>query len=129
MIYCRVLKLKAKWFNKWAKKNSITDKNLLKTIDNVSNNLGVVNLGFGLYKVRTPKISEGKRGGFRTILVYKESNIAIFLYGFSKTDKDNLEKEELKYFKKLAKDLLKIKRHKYLELEKLGNFISIKDYL
>ena len=127
MIYYCVLKLKTKWFNRWAKKNSVTDKNLLKTIKNVSNNLGTVSLGFGLYKVRTPKIGTGKSGGFRTILVYKESNIAIFVYGFSKTDKDNLEKEELKYFKKLAKDLLRIKRHKYLELEKLGNFISIKE--
>ena len=124
-----MLKLKTKWFNKWANRNSVTDKDLLKTIKNVSNNLGTVNLGFGLYKVRTPKIGKGKSGGFRTILVYKESNIAIFVYGFSKTDKDNLENEELKYFKKLAKDLLKIKRQKYLELEKLGNFISIRDYL
>lgn len=124
-----MLKLKTKWFNKWAKKNSVTDKILLETIKNVSNNLGTVNLGFGLYKVRTPKTGKGKSGSFRTIVVYKESNIAIFVYGFSKTDKDNLEMEELKYFKKLAKDLLKIKRQKYLELEKLGNFISIKDYL
>ncbi len=122
-----MLKLKTKWFNKWAKKNSVTDKILLETIKNVSNNLGTVNLGFGLYKVRTPKIGKGKSGSFRTIVVYKESNIAIFVYGFSKTDKDNLEMEELKYFKKLAKDLLKINRQKYLELEKLGNFISIKE--
>ena len=129
MIYYCVLKLKTKWFNKWAKRNSVTDKDLLKTIKNVSNNLGTVNLGFGLYKARTPKIGKGKSGGFRTILVYKESNIAIFVYGFSKNDKDNLEKKELKYFKKLAKDLLKIKGQKYLELEKLGNFIRIKDYL
>lgn len=127
MIYCCVLKLKTKWFNKWAKKNSVTDKILLKTIDNVSNNLGTVNLGFGLYKVRTPKLGQGKSGSFRTIVVFKESEIVIFVYGFSKTDKDNLEKDELKYFKKLAKDLLKIKRQKYLELEKLGNFISIKE--
>lgn len=127
MIYYCVLKLKTKWFNKWAKKNSVTDKNLLKTIKNISDNLGTVNLGFGLYKVRTPKIGTGKSSGFRTIVVYKESNIAIFVYGFSKTDKDNLEKDELKYFKKLAKDLLKIKKQKYLELEKLGIFIRIKE--
>ncbi len=122
-----MLKLKTKWFNKWAKKNTVSDKSLLKTLKNVSDNLGTVNLGFGLYKVRTPKIGQGKSGSFRTIVVFKESEIAIFVYGFSKTDKGNLEKEELKYFKKLAKDLLKVKQQKYLELEKLGNFISIKE--
>lgn len=49
-----MLKLKTKWFNKWAKKNSLSDKILLKTIENISKNLGTVNLGQGLYKVRTP---------------------------------------------------------------------------
>ena len=50
-----MLKLKTKWFNKWAKKNAVRDKILLKTIKNISDNLGTVNLGFGLYKVRTPQ--------------------------------------------------------------------------
>lgn len=127
MIYCIMLKLKTKWFNKWAKKNTLPDKSLLKTLNNISNNLGTVNLGFGLYKVRTPKIGQGKSGSFRTIVVLKKSEIAIFVYGFSKNDKDNLDKEELKYFKRLAKDLLEIKQQKYLGLEKLGNFISIKE--
>ena len=83
-----MIKLKTKWFNKWAKKSSLPDKSLLKTIENVSKNLGVANLGGGLLKIRTPKVGQGKSGGFRTILVYKEKDIAIFLYGFSKTDKE-----------------------------------------
>jgi len=119
--------LKTKWFNKWAKKNIITDRKLLKTLENISNNLGVVNLGGGLYKVRTPGFGRGKSGGFRTVVVFKEEDITIFVYGFSKTGKDNLDKEELKYFKKLTKDLLEINRQEYIILEKLGDFISIKE--
>lgn len=122
-----MLKLKTKWFNKWAEKNFITDKKLLYALENISNNLGTADLGGGLYKVRTQKIGQGKRGGFRTIVVFKEEDIAIFVYGFSKTDKDNLNKEELKYFKKLSKDLLSIDRQEYKRLEKLGDFISIKE--
>lgn len=122
-----MLKLKTKWFNKWAKKNLVSDKILLKTIENVTNNLGTSNLGYGLYKVRTPKVGQGKSGSFRTILVFKESEVAIFVYGFSKNEKDNLDSNELKYFKKLAKDLLEINRQNYLELEKLGDFFSIKE--
>ena len=121
-----MLKLKTKWFNKWAKKNALTDKNLLKTIENISFNLGVVNLGGGLFKIRTPKVGQGKSGGFRTLVVYKEKDLTVFVYGFAKTDKDNLDKEELKYFKILAKDLLKIKNNEYVKLEKQGSFISLK---
>ncbi len=121
-----MLKLKTKWFNKWAKKNALADKDLLKTIDNISNNLGVVNLGGGLFKIRAPKVGQGKSGGFRTIIVYKENDIAVFVYGFAKTDKDSLDKEELKHFKILATDLLKIKNNEYIKLEKQGSFISLK---
>jgi hypothetical protein len=60
-----MLKLKTKWFKKWAKKNSISDKILLKTTKSISDNIGTVNLGGGLYKIRTPKISQGKNGGYR----------------------------------------------------------------
>ncbi|MCH7772735.1 MAG: type II toxin-antitoxin system RelE/ParE family toxin [Bacteroidetes bacterium] len=122
-----MLKLKTKWFNKWAKKNFITDNKLLKTLENISNNLGTVDLGGGLYKVRTPRYGQGKSGGFRTVVVFKEADIAIFVYGFAKTDKDNLDKQELKYFKKLAKDLLEINKNEYIKLEKLGDFISLKE--
>jgi len=120
-----MLKLKTKWFNKWAKKNDVTDYSLLKTIENISNNLGTVELGEGLYKVRMPRLGQGKSGGFRTIVVFKEADIAIFIYAFSKNEKDNLDKEELKYFKKFAKDLLNINRHEFIRLEKLGDFINL----
>jgi len=121
-----MLKLKTKWFNKWAKKNSISDRNLNKAIVSLSNKLGTVDLGSGLYKIRTPKVGQGKSGGFRTIVVFREADIAIFVYGFAKTEKDNLDKEELRYFKKLAKNLLKIENKKYIDLIKQGSFISIK---
>ena len=100
---------------------------LLETIENVSNQLGTNNLGSGLFKTRTPKKEKGKRCGFRTFLVYKENEKAIFVYGFSKNKKDNLDKNELKYFKKLAKDLLAIENNEYERLISLGNFNEIEE--
>lgn len=122
-----MLKLKTKWFNKWSKKNFITDDKLLKAIDAISNNLGIVDLGGNLYKVRIPSPGQGKSGGFRTVVVFKKSDREIFLFGFSKNEKNNLDKEELKYFKKLSKDLLEIDKKEYLKMEQLGDFISMKE--
>lgn len=127
MIYLAVLKLKTKWFDKWAEKNSISDDTLLRTLEAISDNLNVVNLGGGLYKVRTPRIGQGKSGGYRTLVVYKEMNRAIFVYGFSKAERNNLDKKELGYFKKLAKDLLQISIKEFLRQEKLGNFFSLEE--
>ena len=59
-----MLKLKTKWFNKWAQKNNISNEILLDTLKNISNSIGVVDLGSSLYKIRTPKIGKGKSGGF-----------------------------------------------------------------
>ena len=120
-----MLKLKTKWFNKWAKKNSVSDRILFKTIQDLSENLGAVNLGSGLYKIRTAKSGQGKSGGHRTIVVYKKSDRVIFVYGFSKSEKDNISKEELKYFKILAKDLLSIDKSEYKQMIQGGDFISI----
>ena len=117
-----MLKLKTKWFNKWAKKNSVSDSVLLKTLDSISGNLGG-----GLYKVRIRKIGQGKSDGYRTLVVYQEMDKAVFIYGFSKTERDNLRIEELKSFKKVAKDLLQISKDEYYRLEKLGNFFRLEE--
>jgi hypothetical protein len=122
-----MLKLKTKWFNKWSKKNSIKDDTLIKTITSMTDNLGSVNLGSGLHKVRISRDLEGKSGGFRSIVVLKQNELAIFVYGFAKNEKDNLDKDELKYFKKLAKDLLKIEIKKYKNLMQSGEFIRIEE--
>jgi len=124
-----MLKHKTKWFDKWSKKNLLSDKKLLDTLRNISNNLGVVNLGGALYKIRVNKEGQGKSGGFRTIVVYRQSEIAIFVYGFSKNVNSNLNKEELTDLKILSKDLLSMNKQVYQNLVAQGEFINIKDGL
>jgi len=45
-------KLKIKWFNKWAKKQKLSNEKLLLAIEDMQNNFSSVNLGGGLYIVR-----------------------------------------------------------------------------
>lgn len=101
-----VKKLKTKWFTKWARKNDITDKYLNEAVHNIESELSAVNLGANIYKVRISRKGSGKSDGFRTILVFKASERAVFLYGFAKNEQDNITKTELAMFKKLGKELL-----------------------
>jgi len=99
-------KLKTKWFNKWAKKQKLSNKRLLLAIEDMQNNLSSVNLGGGLYKVRVSLEHSGKSSAFRTIVVYKKNDRAVMVYGFMKKEQENLSASELKSFKILSKDIL-----------------------
>ena len=105
MILCMKM-LSTKWFKKWSKKADLRNTDLLEAIDNLENGLSTANLGNHLFKIRVKRTGGGKRSGFRTIVIYREKDKAIFLYGFGKNEKDNIDKSELRYFKKLGADLL-----------------------
>lgn len=85
-------KLSTKWFKKWAKKASLSSENMLEAIENLEAGLSTADLGSHLFKVRVKREHSGKSSGFRTIIIYKENDKAIFLYGFGKNEKDNIKK-------------------------------------
>jgi len=99
-------KLKTKWIVKWAKKYKLSDSKLILAIEDLEANLSSYNLGGGLFKVRVSSENSGKSSGFRTLIVYREGDIAVVVYGFAKNEQDNLSKSELLAFKTLAKDIL-----------------------
>ena len=101
-------KLKTKWFSKWARKQKISDTKLLSVIEDMKNNLSIVNLGGGLFKVRVGSENGGKSSGYRTIVVYREDDRAVMIYGFMKKEQENLSTDELKSFKTLSKDILSL---------------------
>ena len=96
---------KTKWFKKWAAKNSISSEKLLDAIDNIDKNLGTVDLGSNVYKARISK-GKGKRSGYRTIIIYKKDFRCLFVYGFEKSDKDNIPENQLSDFKKYSQVFL-----------------------
>jgi hypothetical protein len=64
------------------------------------------------FKKWSKKPHSGKSSGFRTIVVYRENDRAIFLYGFEKNEKENISASELQHFKKLGNDLLALDEDK-----------------
>ncbi len=99
-------KLCTKWFIKWASKANLSNQNLLEAIDDLEKGLSIADLGGNIFKLRVKRPGKGKSAGFRTIVIYKKKDIAIFLYGFGKNEKSNISKTELQYFKKMGNDLL-----------------------
>ena len=97
---------------------NLENRHLIEAIENLEKRLSVADLGGNLFKIRVKREGQGKSSGFRTIIAYKKEDKAIFLYGFGKNERSNINKEELHYFKKLGSDLLKTHAHQIEKLKK-----------
>jgi hypothetical protein len=47
-------------------------------------------LGGGVIKQRVARTGQGRSGGYRMLLAYREGHRAVFLYGFSKSERENI---------------------------------------
>lgn len=59
-----------------------------------------------MIKQRLAREGQGKSGGFRSIVLFRQGERAFFVYGFAKSDRDNIRRDELKAFRKLAGGML-----------------------
>ena len=59
-----------------------------------------------MIKQRIARKGQGKSGGFRSILLFRHEERYFFVYGFSKSNRDNICKDELKAFRALASEML-----------------------
>lgn len=63
-------------------------------------------LGRDVVKKRVALPGQGKRGGARTIVATRMADRWFFLYGFSKNERSNIDKDELRVLQEVARDLL-----------------------
>jgi hypothetical protein len=99
---------KTKGFSRFARKERLSDAKLVEVVREIEHGLQDGNLGGHLIKKRMGRAGAGKRGGYRTILVYHRGNRAVFLYGFAKNEKDNLNPVELQEYQKAAQVYLRL---------------------
>ncbi|MCK9197892.1 MAG: type II toxin-antitoxin system RelE/ParE family toxin [Syntrophales bacterium] len=87
---------KNKWFDRWARREDISDSTLYNTAVEIAEEKYDADLGGYLFKKRLARTGSGKRGGYRTIVGYKKptSERIIFLYAFAKSDRANISGRE-----------------------------------
>ncbi len=61
-------------------------------------------LGGGVIKQRVARPGQGRSGGYRSIIIFQKGERAFFVYGFAKSDRENIDPDEAADFKKLAKE-------------------------
>ena len=112
-------------FSRFASKEGITDHELLEMVDQLEADQADANLGGDVYKVRVARQGEGKSGGHRVIVYFRNEYRTFFSYGFSKNDKGNISGKELKRFKEDAKNRLSLTDEEIEDRLRNGIFIEI----
>lgn len=99
---------KTRWFDRWARKQGLEDLRLCAAVREMVEGLYDADLGGGLVKKRIARPGQGKSGGFRTLIATNKDDRWIFVYGFSKNESSNINKDDEKSLKTLAEDLLSL---------------------
>lgn len=114
-------------FGRFARSEGITDDALREAVRRAEEGRIDADLGGGVIKQRVARRGEGKSGGFRTIILFRRGERAYFVYGFAKSDRDNIAPDELKAYRTLAAELLKLDDRALAAAMANGTLTEVKD--
>ena len=99
---------KTKAFARFADREGMEDAALREAVRRAGKGLIDADLSGGVIKQRIARKGGGRSGGFRLIVLFRRGELAFFVYGFAKSDRENLRRDELKAFRTLADAMLKL---------------------
>jgi hypothetical protein len=86
---------KTKWLARFARRQRIDDRSLVEAVVRAGRGSIDADLGGGLIKQRVAQPGQGRSGGHRLLIAYCAGDRAVFLYGFAKNERDNIDPDEL----------------------------------
>jgi hypothetical protein len=87
---------KVKKFARFQRRERVLDASLVAAVRDASRGLVDADLGGGLVKQRIARPGEGKRSGYRALMAYRRGQRTVFLLGFAKSERANVDEAELR---------------------------------
>ncbi len=116
---------KTKWLARFARREGISDNSLCEAIERAESSLIDADLGGGLIKQRVARQGQGRSGGYRMIVGYRVKDRAVFLLGFAKNERENIEDDELRSLREVAQKWLTADAARIQKELELGNLQEI----
>jgi hypothetical protein len=116
---------KTRWFDRWARKQGLTTLALCAAVDEMAAGLFDADLGGGLLKKRIARPGQGKSGGYRTLVATNKGNRWVFVFGFPKNERSNIDRDEEEALKKLADHLLSLTAQSVSKARQAGELIEV----
>jgi hypothetical protein len=93
---------KTRWFVRHARRERIKDPVLREAIARAQRGLLDADLGGGVIKQRVARTGQGKPGGYRVLVAFRSGARSVFLYGFAKSERENIDAAELATLREIA---------------------------
>ena len=119
--------MKNGWFARFARKEGLTDSALREAVRRAEDGLIDADLGGGVIKQRVARPGKGKSGGYRTLILYRQGDRAIFAFGFAKNAQANISKADLALLKDAAVEALGWSGEELDRLVASGTLVEIED--
>ena len=116
---------KTRWFARWARKQGMSERVLCAAVREMAAGLYEADLGGGVLKKRIARPGQGKSGGFRTLVATNKGNRWIFVFGFPKNERSNIDKDEEEALKKLAAHLLSLTPQALGKAQRAGELMEV----
>ncbi len=116
---------KTRWFDRWARKEELSTASLCAAVNEMSEGLIDTDLGGGLVKKRIGRPGQGKSGGYRTLVATNRGNRWVFVFGFPKNQRSNIDKDETEALKKLAAHLLLMTAQAMVKAQSAGELTEV----
>lgn len=116
---------KTRWFDRWARKQGLTTSSLCSAVREMTDGLYDADLGGGLLKKRIARPGQGKSGGFRTLVATNKGSRWVFLFGFPKNERSNIDQDEEEALKKLAAHLLSLTPQAVSQAKHAGELMEV----
>jgi len=97
---------KTKGFARFARGERISDAYLCEAIRRAEHGLLDADLGGGVIKQRVARPGQGRSGGYRVLIAYRPKPRSVFLFGFAKSARPNVDEDELATAQDIAKGWL-----------------------
>ena len=97
---------RTKAFARFARQQRISDAALREVVRRAERGLSDAQLGGGVIKQRVARPGQGRSGGYRVLMAYRPGTLAVFLHGFAKNERDNVDDDELATLRDIARGWL-----------------------
>ncbi|WP_262504404.1 type II toxin-antitoxin system RelE/ParE family toxin [Sphingobium sp. KCTC 72723] len=100
---------------------------LQDAVDRAESGLVDADLGGGVIKQRVARAGQGKSGGYRTLILFRQGDRAIFAFGFAKSSQANISKADLALLREAAAEALEWSGKELNRLVASGTLVEIED--